>query len=190
MSEVINAFLTGQQYRNQLNQQQQQAQAMQEQRGMQNTAAKVQGALMQGDQDLARNLAIGSGNADIMGNVSDYISQADDQQASFLNEGAEFLGNVAFAALDLPYEQRREFIAGQSDGLQRYGYTPDMIAQFDPTDQNLRVRAMEVDDLRSELARRGPPDKRDAQLYGIPAKPGVRRVSREPKTRKQSASQH
>jgi hypothetical protein len=157
MSEVINAFLTGQQYRNQLNQQQQQAQAMQEQRGMQNTAAKVQGALMQGDQDLARNLAIGSGNADIMGNVSDYISQADDQQASFLNEGAEFLGNVAFAALDLPYEQRRAFIAGQSDGLQRYGYTPDMIAQFDPTDQNLRVRAMEVDDLRSELARRGRP---------------------------------
>ena len=157
MSEVINAFLTGQQYRNQLNQQQQQAQAMQEQRGMQNTAAKVQGALMQGDREGARSMAMRSGNADIMGNVSDYISQADDQQASFLNEGAEFLGNVAFAALDLPYEQRRAFIAGQSDGLQRYGYTPDMIAQFDPTDQNLRVRAMEVDDLRSELARRGRP---------------------------------
>ena len=70
MSQVINAFLAGQEYRNQLNQQQQQAQAMQEQRGMQNTAAKVQGALMQGDRELAQNLAIGSGNADIMGSVS------------------------------------------------------------------------------------------------------------------------
>jgi hypothetical protein len=131
MSQVINAFLAGQEYRNQLNQQQQQAQAMQEQRGMQNTAAKVQGALMQGDRELAQNLAIGSGNADIMGAFRDQVSTMDTQERARQQEIFGVVGSVANSLRDVPVEQRSIAFRSEAPRLMQMGVPAEEIERYD-----------------------------------------------------------
>jgi hypothetical protein len=131
MSEVINAFLTGQQYRNQLNQQQQQAQSMQEQRGMQNTAAKVQGALMQGDQDLARSIAAGSGSADIMGAFRDQMASMDTQERTRQQEIFGAVGNLANSLRGVPVDQRSIALRSEAPRLMQMGVPAEEIQRYD-----------------------------------------------------------
>ena len=131
MSQVINAFLAGQEYRNQLNQQQQQAQAMQEQRGMQNTAAKVQGALMQGDQDLARSIAAGSGSADIMGAFRDQMAAMDTQERTRQQEIFGAVGNLANSLRGVPVEQRSIALRSEAPRLMQMGVPAEEIQRYD-----------------------------------------------------------
>ena len=131
MSQVINAFLAGQDYRNQLNQQQQQAQAMQEQRGMQNTAAKVQGALMQGDQDLARSIAAGSGSADIMGAFRDQMAAMDTQERTRQQEIFGAVGNLANSLRGVPVEQRSIALRSEAPRLMQMGVPAEEIQRYD-----------------------------------------------------------
>ena len=59
------------------------------------------------------------------------IGKIEQEQAG---QRAEALAGVAYAAKKVPYEQRRAFIAQQMPILSQIGFTPDQIAQFDPTD--------------------------------------------------------
>jgi hypothetical protein len=131
MSEVINAFLAGQQYRNQLNQQQQQAQAMQEQRGMQNTAGKVQSALMQGDREGARSMAMASGNANVMTGFRDQIGAMDERERTRQRELFGAVGNLANSLRSVPVEQRSVALQSEVPRLMQMGVPAEEIQRYD-----------------------------------------------------------
>lgn len=54
-----------------------------------------------------------------------------------VNESSSAMAIVAQQAMKLPYEQRKAFIDGQAEMMAAHGVSPQMIAQFDPTDANI-----------------------------------------------------
>lgn len=94
-----------------------------------------------GDTAGARALMLRGG--DIEGATN--ISQMEGQAAKARRERLEAYGGVLTAIQALPYEQRRPAIQARAAELQStFGFTPQQIAEFDPTDQNIGLMAAEA----------------------------------------------
>jgi hypothetical protein len=63
----------------------------------------------------------------------------DEAQLKRVQEAQTALHDVALATRGLSYDQRRAYIASQASLLQSHYVTPEQIAGFDPTDQNLDI---------------------------------------------------
>lgn len=79
------------------------------------------------------------------------LSALNESQRKVARENAEDLGGFAVALKNVPYDQRKAVIAQAQDTLIGYGFTPDKIAAFDPTDEALDAQAAGAFDLKSAL---------------------------------------
>lgn len=65
------------------------------------------------------------------------LDQMDEKQRAKLIEAQDTLHDVAVATAGMPYDKRKAFIQSQAPFLANHYVTPDQIAGFDPTDENL-----------------------------------------------------
>jgi len=74
------------------------------------------------------------------------LASIDESRLKVIGDAAEAQGAVAAAIRDqnIPYAQRRAFIQSQAAYLAQHGVTPEMIAGFDPTDQNINAQLVEA----------------------------------------------
>lgn len=74
------------------------------------------------------------------------LKSLDDGARKQVIDAQDALVNLGTAVKDLPYEQRRAVIQQRAGDLMRAhpGLTPEMVAQFDPTDQNLNIAVNEA----------------------------------------------
>lgn len=67
------------------------------------------------------------------------IDKMDKAARDRLVESQTALHDLAVATANLPYEQRKAYIAAHANDLAAHYVTPEQISGFDPTDQNLQV---------------------------------------------------
>lgn len=86
------------------------------------------------DPTAARQGALESGDADLI----NAVSSLDAQDRALANERAQRLAAVAFKLKQSPYEQRKAALQSLGPSLQgAFGFTPEQLGSFDPTDANL-----------------------------------------------------
>lgn len=107
--------------------------------------AKVGGYVAQGDYAGARTAA--EGDFDML----ESIGKLDEAQRKAARDNAEDLGGFAAALKGVPYEQRRAIIAQARETLTGYGFKPEQLDAFDPTDQALDAQVMGAMDLKTAL---------------------------------------
>lgn len=86
-----------------------------------------------GDMAGARTAALGAGNFD----AAAQIGQMSAQDIAAAEKRADTFGAVGVRLKQYPYEQRRAALAQLAPWLEEQGFTPDMIAKFDPSDANI-----------------------------------------------------
>lgn len=77
-------------------------------------------------------------DVDTAGNVMEAFAKMDKATASAAADRNLRLMQIAAGIMQLPYEQRRAAIQQAAGELQGLGFKPEQLANFDPTDQNLR----------------------------------------------------
>jgi hypothetical protein len=120
MTNAINAFIAGRQFRQQDNDRQQQNALAQEQRGFQNSFMKAQNALANGDRDEAVRFGAGSGPQGFS-QIQQHIEGMDDRERQDAARSANRLGAVAATALqEVPDEGMDAWVrqTAQAYGLQ------------------------------------------------------------------------
>jgi hypothetical protein len=150
MTQVLNAFMAGRQFRNDAQDRDAAQQERQNAQGLANTQGKVQNALMSGDRAGAQQLAQGSGNADIMGQFQQQVSQMDDRQRTEAQTRLRATAGLGMQLLQVPQEQRQGWLQQRAPMLQDMGIDPAQLNQFGLDDQNIRgfigtVRALDED---------------------------------------------
>jgi hypothetical protein len=86
------------------------------------------------DPAAAHNAAYATGDPGIV----DMVSKLDENQRQVALEKAQRLAAVAFKLKQTPYEQRKPALQQLAPALQgAYGFTPEQIAAFDPSDATL-----------------------------------------------------
>lgn len=107
--------------------------------------ANVGAAVAKGDFAGARTAA--EGDFDLIKSVG----ELDDAQKKAAREKADDLAGFAAVVKLQPYEKRRAIITEATDVLAGYGFTPDKIAAFDPTDAALDAQIARAMDLKTAL---------------------------------------
>jgi hypothetical protein len=113
---------------------QQRQQLLDQQQRSRQVAASAGQHVASGDFSGAGAVAAKSGDLDLMRTIQG-LSQEQRQQAAARSQA---LGGLYVQARQMPYEQRRQFIASVRDRLiNEIGIPPDQIDSYDPTDQRL-----------------------------------------------------
>lgn len=107
--------------------------------------ANVGAAVAKGDYAGARTAA--EGDFDLLGE----IGKLDETQRKAARERAEDLGGFAAALMQQPYEARKGILAQAQETLASYGFTPEQLAGFDPTDAALQAQVVSAMDLKTAL---------------------------------------
>lgn len=141
MTNAFRSFLDGQDARRETEQRnaliQQQRDAFRQQRGAQNTAGKVQNALMSGDREGARSMAMASGNADVMAGFRDQIGAMDEQQRQAAQRNLQGTAALGMAMRRIPAEQRQAWVMQNAPQISGFGLDPQQIAGMDLSNQNI-----------------------------------------------------
>ncbi|MCJ8334662.1 MAG: DNA transfer protein [Epibacterium sp.] len=141
---ALNAFTAGRAYRNA-------EEDRQRQQGLQNTQAKAQAALMSGDANAARELAMGSNDAATMQAVQAQLGQMNEQQRQAARERVQGLGAAAYTLAQIPAEQRSQWVMQNGQSLSGLGINPQQIAQMDLSDQNLSAFIRQAEAMQAEF---------------------------------------
>lgn len=89
--------------------------------------------LTSGDLDHARFEALAGGDIELAKQIASMSKDQHDHMSGMYKAAAP----VAYQALKLPYEQRKQYIASVTPELKAAGWTDDLLANFDPTDEAL-----------------------------------------------------
>lgn len=73
--------------------------------------------------------------------IQDFASKANKEQQAQLVESQDALYSVAIGLKGLPYDQRKAKLQQLMPVLAQHHVTPDQVAGFDPTDENIDVQA-------------------------------------------------
>jgi hypothetical protein len=121
----------------------------------------VGAAVTKGDYQGARQAA--EGDFDLLTS----IGKLDAEQRQAARERAEDLGGFAAALMQQPYEQRKAILAQAQETLIGYGFTPEQLAAFDPSDQALQAQVASSMDLKTALeeANRQRDDRRANEAF-------------------------
>lgn len=131
MTNALNGFMAGRQFRQQEEDRRQQNALMQEQRGLQNTQNKIQGALMDGDREGAQSMARASNNADVMAGFQAQISALDDSERQRQQQIFGAVGNLANVLRGVPVEQRSVALRSEAPRLMQLGVPAEEIQRYD-----------------------------------------------------------
>lgn len=96
-------------------------------------------ALAEDDPRRAAAVAAVGGDVDMATQLIDWSDRADARERDEAMGRARVMAPILASLGSVPYEQRRAAIQAQSSALGGAGFTPDQIASFDPTDQNIRA---------------------------------------------------
>lgn len=110
---------------------------------------QVGGLAATGDLEGADKAALGAGDFDLHG----HVKGLQDEHRAALARKAETGAQVAYAASQMPYEQRRAAIQQATPQLVNAGWTPEEIAAFDPTDQNINELVGSTQSIKDALER-------------------------------------
>jgi hypothetical protein len=140
--ERANLFAQRQQFEMEEAQRQREA-AMAEQQRRQAVGGKV----ASGDYTGAMQEAAQAGDFDMLSS----IQKMDADQKAAARARAEDLGGFAMAIKNVPYEQRKAILQQAQGTLAEYGFSPEQIATFDPTDESLMAIAAQAMDIKTAL---------------------------------------
>lgn len=99
----------------------------------QQSREQVGAQVASGDMAGARKAALGAGDFD----MASHIGQMSAEDVAAAEKRADTFGAVGAKLKSYGYEQRKQALQQLSPWLEQQGFTPDMIAQFDPTDANI-----------------------------------------------------
>ena len=100
-----------------------------------------------GDIAGAKSAAASSGDADTF----KFIAEMDKDQRETAKMHAEKLGAIGFSLKQRHYEERRALMPQIAQALAHEGFSPEQIAAFDPTDQNLDVAISQAMGLKDQI---------------------------------------
>lgn len=106
---------------------------MEQQRADRQASVRAGKHVAAGDMAGARTQAAASGNLDLVG----AISRLSAEQRAQVAEQAQVLAPIYHGLRQMPYEHRRAQLQRVAPQLAARGIPPEMIAGYDPTDQNL-----------------------------------------------------
>lgn len=97
------------------------------------------GAALTEDPRSAAAIAAAGGDIEQATQLLDWADRADDNARQEATQRAGVMAPILNNVARLPYEQRRAAVTSQTQALAGIGFTPEQLAAFDPTDDNIRA---------------------------------------------------
>lgn len=188
-NNVLNAFMSGRQFRQGEDDRRQRNALMQDEQRARQANTSVNALMMGGQQqeapryegqaqtnlsgmDKARGAAVQSGNADVMANFQQQIAAMQSEERADADARLELFGRRVGDIARLPYQQRRQVMATPEfmRDAQQLGYGPEQISQFDPTDDALQGMMAQHGMLREVMGSQSVPSS--VQALQIRAREG------------------
>jgi len=99
---------------------------------------RAAGSLWQDDPKAAAALLASGGDMDGAGRLIDWSQRASEAERAEALCRSKVMAPILHNLQGVPYEQRRPLIQSQAAALGGAGFSPEQVAGFDPTDQNIR----------------------------------------------------
>lgn len=142
--------------------------------------ARDTGAAFARDPHSAAEVAALGGDVEMATRLTDWAERLDERGREEALKRNQVFAPVLYRAGQMPYEQRRAYIASQGQALSGLGFTPEQIAGFDPTDENIQSMVdtqLGIEKLLGTYSQREVGD--EVRTYNTNPY-GVRPVAREP----------